>query len=248
LTGGALADYRHDPTCMKRQGRSRGDLFRRASVTWTAGALCLAAVAGCGSSGAVSTGAPQKPAGAHAPATFGHSVRLERVSGKVLVARPTVPGGFVALSASREVPLGTLVDTTAGNVRLTSATPPPTRYQSGQFHGGIFQIRQDRAERGLINLVIRDNVSRQSGCPHGSAGGIAPSPRILGLLRGNASGRFRTTGRFAAATVLGTEWGVRDRCDGTLTVVTRGVVVVRDLQRQKNIIVHAGQSYLASAS
>ena len=49
----------------------------------------------------------------------------------------------------------------------------------------------------------------------------------------------------SAATVLGTDWGVRDRCDGTLTVVRTGVVVVRDFGRRQNVIVHAGQTYLA---
>jgi hypothetical protein len=70
---------------------------------------------------------------------------------------------------------------------------------------------------------------------------------VLGLLRGTAKGRFRTTGRFAAATVRGTDWGVRDRCDGTLTVVRRGVVVVRDFRRHRTVVVRAGQTYLAKA-
>ena len=38
-----------------------------------------------------------------------------------------------------------------------------------------------------------------------------------------------------------------DRCDGTLTKVTRGVVVVRDLRKRRNITVRAGKSYLARA-
>jgi ferric-dicitrate binding protein FerR (iron transport regulator) len=91
--------------------------------------------------------------------------------------------------------------------------------------------------------VLRDNVSRTRVC----AAHARPSQRLLGLLRGNAAGRFRTTGRFAAATVRGTDWGVRDRCDGTLTVVRTGTVTVRDLRLGKTVLVHAGQSYLASA-
>jgi hypothetical protein len=70
---------------------------------------------------------------------------------------------------------------------------------------------------------------------------------VLGLLRGVAKGRFRTTGRFAAATVRGTDWGVRDRCDGTLTVVRKGVVLVTDFRLHQNVPVRAGQSYLARA-
>lgn len=36
-----------------------------------------------------------------------------------------------------------------------------------------------------------------------------------------------------------------DRCDGTLTIVHRGTVVVRDFHRHRNITVTAGHSYLA---
>jgi hypothetical protein len=36
-------------------------------------------------------------------------------------------------------------------------------------------------------------------------------------------------------------------CDGTLTKVKRGSVVVRDLRKRRNVIVRAGKSYLARA-
>jgi hypothetical protein len=133
------------------------------------------------------------------------------------------------LTAARIAPVGTVVDTTAGRVRLTSANPQPGSVQSGQFFKGTFQIRQNRGGGGLVSLLLRDTTTRQSGCKPPPAHAAALSMRILGLLRGNAKGHFRTVGRFSAATVLGTNWGVRDRCDGTLTVV------------------RAGQTYLAKA-
>jgi ferric-dicitrate binding protein FerR (iron transport regulator) len=64
-------------------------------------------------------------------------------------------------------------------------------------------------------------------------------------LWGNATGRFRTAGRFASATVRGTQWLTADRCDGTLTQVKQGRVQVRDLVKKKTILVTAGKSYLA---
>jgi hypothetical protein len=144
-----------------------------------------------------------------------------------------------------------MVDTTAGRVRLTSADPgpKPAELQSGQFFRGIFRIEQSRTGGGLVNLVIRDDLT-QSACRsavQGAARGAAVNTRVLGLLRGTAKGRFRTTGRFAAATVRGTDWGVRNRCDGTLTVVRRGVVAVSDFRLHKTVIVRAGQTYLAKA-
>jgi len=38
-----------------------------------------------------------------------------------------------------------------------------------------------------------------------------------------------------------------ERCDGTLTRVTRGVVSVRDERARRTVIVRAGSSYLARA-
>jgi hypothetical protein len=47
--------------------------------------------------------------------------------------------------------------------------------------------------------------------------------------------------------VRGTVWDVTDRCDGTLTKVRRGRVVVRDFRRKRNIVLTKGKSYLARA-
>jgi hypothetical protein len=140
------------------------------------------------------------------------------------------------------------VDTTAGRVSLTSANPnyAPTRFQTGQFFRGVFRVRQSATGGGLVNLVLRDTLSRQL-CTPQPAHAAALSQRVLGLLRGVARGRFRTTGHFSAATVRGTDWGVRDRCDGTLTVVRRGVVVVRDFVHHRTVVVHPGGTYLAKA-
>lgn len=184
--------------------------------------------------------------------TFAKTVVLTPTGGKVSIRLPGAGHGFAALSnGPTTVPVGTIVDTTAGRVRLTSADPgpDPAKLQSGQFFRGIFRVEQSRTAGGLVNLVIRDNVT-QSACPGGVPGaarGAAVNPKVLGLLRGTAKGRFRTTGRFAAATVRGTDWGVRDRCDGTLTVVRRGVVVVRDFRLRKTVVVSAGHTYLARA-
>jgi hypothetical protein len=82
----------------------------------------------------------------------------------------------------------------------------------------------------------------------GKAAVAALSKKTLQLLKGSDNhGKFRTKGRYAAATVRGTVWSIADRCDGTLTHVTRGTVVVSDLVRHKSITVRAGHSYLALA-
>lgn len=194
--------------------------------------LCAGAVAApaCGSSAA-----QPNP-------VFARTVVVAPVGGRVLV---NVGGGFVHLTAPRAVRVGTLVDTTDGTVRLTSANPTG-KTQTGRFFRGIFRIEQNRSAGGLVNLVIRDNLN-SSVCGASAARNAAVNRRVLGLLRGTAKGSFRTTGRFAAATVRGTDWGVRDRCDGTLTVVRSGVIAVFDFRLNKTVIVRAGQAYLAKA-
>jgi hypothetical protein len=192
--------------------------------------------------------ATSAPAGASAPRpTFAKTVVLQPVSGAVLV-RPPGTSAFTPLAAARAVPVGTFVDTTAGRVKLTSENPAPGGVQSGQFFKGRFQIRQPASGGGLVNLVLLDTAGRQVACkPSVGASAAALNTRILGLLRGNAKGRFRTVGRFSAATVLGTNWGVRDRCDGTLTVVREGAVSVQDFVTHRTVIVRTGQTYLAKA-
>jgi hypothetical protein len=212
------------------------------------------AVAGCGSASAPDPAAPTvNPAVATPPVpartpVFAKTVTIAPVSGAVLVR---VPGAtsFVHLTALETVPIGTVIDTRKGTVRLTSATAAPTKLQTGNFFLGSFQVRQQRSLRGLTDLVIQDKLNRSTCAAQGQqAKSAAVSAKILGLLRGKAKGHFRTRGRFAAATVRGTEWGVRDRCDGTLTVVEKGVVSVRDFTLHKTVTVKAGQTYLARAS
>jgi hypothetical protein len=219
--------------------------LRMRVVRLGAAALLLAVgQAGCGSAQTAS-----RPASTvQRPATFAETVTLEPISGTVLVEVPrtggSAGGSFVRLSAAREVPLGTVVNATAGKVRLTVATPTPSQLRTGEFHGGIFEIAQPRSDNGVAVLTIRDNLSRRTACPTTNG---RLSQRILGLLRGTASEGFQTVGKFSAATVRGTEWGVRDRCDGTFTVVQEGKVVVLDFRTRKNFVLRTGQTFLASA-
>jgi hypothetical protein len=71
------------------------------------------------------------------------------------------------------------------------------------------------------------------------------APKSVRHLWGNGSGAFRTVGRFSSATIRGTRWLTDDKCNGTLTRVAQGSVMVRDFVRKKNVVVRAGKSYLA---
>ncbi len=81
----------------------------------------------------------------------------------------------------------------------------------------------------------------------GKASTAGVSSKTLQLLHASAHGKFRTKGRYAAATVRGTIWTIADRCDGTLTHAIKDTVSVDDLVLHKTITLHPGHSYLALA-
>ena len=121
--------------------------------------------------------------------------------------------------------------------------------QKGAFWGGVFQVRQRRRGRGMTNLYLRGGHFSRCGVTAGvsalarEAGG---KRRVVRRLWGkDRHARFRTHGRDSVATVRGTRWVTTDRCDGTLTKVSEGKVLVRDLHRKRTVLLTAGNAYLA---
>jgi hypothetical protein len=189
--------------------------------------------------------------GSAAPApVLGTTVNVDTVRGVVLVR---LRGGrFTRLDDVSQIPVGSLLDTRRGTVRLTSARDRSGATQTGDFAAGIFQIAQSRrsSAKGLTELRLKGSSFARCGkrrARGGDAQSAGLSRRAIRRLRGTASGRFRTRGRNSSATVRGTTWEMIDRCDGTLTRVRRGKVAVRDFRRRKTVIVRAGKSYLARA-
>jgi hypothetical protein len=168
---------------------------------------------------------------------LGTSVVVQASGGQVLVRRPG-SSRFQPLDAGAELPMGTVVDATGAAIKLTSALPGG-RLQSGRFGGGRFEVRQGR--RGFIDLYLRGRTCR------GASASVAAASRSRKrrLWGRDKAGRFRTHGRNSHATVRGTRWSVVDRCNGTLTRVSQGSVVVRDTVRHRRVVLRAGQRYLA---
>jgi hypothetical protein len=171
-------------------------------------------------------------------------VTVKRLAGEVGVREPGEQG-FVPLKGERQIPVGSLLDTRQGSVRLTGAAATPGSTQSGDFAAGMFQVLESRTcdaneFDGFFVLSLRGSGFANCG---GSAG-----PTVIRRLQADAKGRFRTRGRYSAATVRGTQWDTIDRCDGTLTRVRRGTVAVRDFCRDRKVRVDAGDRYLARAS
>ena len=192
------------------------------------------------------------------PPGFGRSVDIGLISGAVIV-QPIAGKPFRLGAQDRNIPVGSEIDTTLGEVDLRSAlapgsasgVPSTTTVQDGQFSGARFKILQRKSEQGLTELDLTATGKLLGICAAGTvakAGAQTLSSRVLQTLRARDSGgRFRTRGRYSAATVRGTVWDTIDRCDGTIIVVDRGTVEVYDYGRRRTIIVHAGQSYFAKA-
>jgi hypothetical protein len=177
-----------------------------------------------------------------APPQLGHSIAVATTGGSVTVRLPGAARA-VALPGTTSVPVGSLVDTRRGSVKLTTKLPDGTT-QTGRFHGGLFQVRQPVDGRGMTELVLRGALPTcTSGAARAAATVAKRPPRSL--WGHDKHGRFRTRASNAVITVRGTTWYVADRCDGTLTRVTEGSVAVRDLHRHRTVIVRAGHRYLA---
>ena len=190
------------------------------------------------------------------PPVAGKSVVADVVSGTVFIQTPrgksirrgkgkgsrAYAARFRRYRGKANIPVGSLIDTRKGRIAITSASDLKGGTQDGEFYDGIFQIKQARAAQPVTDALL---ITSRSGCGKGSA--HASAKKKLGRLGATAKGRFRTRGRYSAASVRGTSWLVEDRCDGTFTKVSRGRVSVRDNVKRKTILLTAGQSYFARA-
>ena len=181
------------------------------------------------------------------PPVLGKAVNAKPVSGKVFLL---VGGKLVPLTEADQLRSGTVVDTRHGSLQLTTASSEKHKRQTGTFGGAIFKITQ--VHSGLTTLSLVENALKGApsfaSCKAKGAHAAAVSKKVLQLLHSSAKGKFRTKGRYAAATVRGTKWTIADRCDGTLTHDITDSVVVNDFVRHRTIVLHHGQSYLAKAT
>jgi WD40 repeat protein len=171
---------------------------------------------------------------------LGKAVVAEATRGVVLVRRPG-SRRFVELVGEGTIPVGSLVDTRRGAVRITAAADRRGGKQSGTFNDGTFKLLQAASAHPITDLRL---VGRLERC-RGSRGASAAALRGRRLW-GHAKGRFRILGRRSAATVADAHWLVEDRCNGsTLTRVRSGRASVRDLVRRRTIVVSRGERYVA---
>jgi hypothetical protein len=213
-------------------------VVRRSRKPWIGVLVATCSMGPSAVAGAVTDQAPtQLP-----PPVAGKTVNAQVRAGKV---RYRLPGtsAFVVLTDPQQLPIGTTFDTTAGRVTLTSASDTKGATQHAWFYEGTFTLGQTTGPQPITTLALAGTLPS---CSKGSGGRAAATTRKRKSrhLWGDGKGRFRTSGRFASATVRGTRWVVSDRCDGTLIRVVRGSVTVRDRVRSKTVVIREGEQYL----
>jgi hypothetical protein len=192
--------------------------------------------AGTAGAGLGPGGQSQPPAPTAAP-VLARTIVIEPVSG---TATYTVPGGrALTLVRPTAVPVGTVVDSRDGAVRVTAADVAGAT-QTGVFHDGEFVIRQ-QASDGVVELALRGG--RFPRCEAACTAVL----RTVRRLWGTATGRFRTRGRYASATIRGTNWLVEDHPGDTLVFARRDSLLVRDFIRDRDVVLNEGQRYVARA-
>ena len=169
--------------------------------------------------------------------------RAHAVAGSVLDPAAWKPAGSPRMATRAEVPFDSEIDASHARIALTSALPSG-RTQTGRFGGGRFQLRRWLAGATSTSTSAVAPVRGRAGTR--LSGRRPPFPRGGGaadhLWGHDSGGRFRTHGRHSQATVRGTRWLVSDRCDGTLTLVTKGSVVGADTVRHRRLVLHAGRA------
>lgn len=160
----------------------------------------------------------------------------------------TVASGTIEVNGSNftsgRIPYGVAVNATAGTAIVT--TRAGTITVGGDGGSAVFEILKGGTENGkpFDRLVLKGgNFAVCKAKRHKSSA----APQIVRSLKTHAKGHYRVEGKYSYTTVRGTIFVVADRCDGTLTQVTRGKVDVYDLSRKRHVIVTTGHTYLARA-
>ena len=184
------------------------------------------------------------------------------------IVRVRLPGTkkFVPITDVTAIPNGTEIDARKGRVLLTVLHDASGRLDGAVFYAGRFIFNQGGGKTPITTLRLSGGSFKACTAKKARARGarsifsVAVASSVKGgtgakrkkpvrKLWGDGRGRFRTKGRYGAATVRGTKWLTADRCDGTLVRVERGKVDVEDLIRPKTRVkrVRAGQKTLVPA-
>ncbi len=180
------------------------------------------------------------------PPVVAKSVNVAPVKGHVYVKLPGKKK-FIELLDAEQIPVGSIVDVRKGTVALTSAQNLKGGIATAQFYSGEFQIGQKRSAKPITDLTLVGGNFKVCGKAAKSSLGRAARKKKIRELWGKGHGLFRTKGKFASATIRGTQYDVVDYCDGTLIKVTQGMVAVQNYRTNKTTVVKAPKSLFIAA-
>jgi hypothetical protein len=176
--------------------------------------------------------------------TLGRTVVAQVTDGEVYY-REKGAAEFQPLDSAAELPVNSTLDTTEGTVVLETALRGGES-QTGTFRGGQFQVRQPASAGGMTTIALRGgDFSVCDSKSRATTKLLRKGGTVRKLWAKDKGGRFKTSGKGSVATVRGTSWFTADRCDGTLTRVTRGAVLVRERGTGERKLLTRGESFLA---
>jgi uncharacterized repeat protein (TIGR01451 family) len=235
---------------------SLGTIAAGANATVTVTARAVASGVATNTATVVADQPAANPGGLQATTTvkvtpapvYDRSVNLLPISGKVSFRLPNTTS-YVPLLTITNVPARTEVNAVAGIAGVVSARTPANTPQTGKFTGGRFVVSYQppigpnkNAKNKQRPLVTQLRLSAPLRCPTRISASSSQPQRVRSLW-GNGKGNFATSGRYAAATVRGTEWFTKDTCRSTTIRVRRGRVDVYDFLHRKHVTVTTGKSY-----
>jgi hypothetical protein len=170
------------------------------------------------------------------PPVTGRSVNVAAERGTVTVRLPN--GRTVPVDEATQIPTGSVIDTRAGAIRLDSRGAQG-RTETGVFYDGLFKVTQSTGSKPVTQLELVEPLS----CPKANRATGSQRKKKKRRLWGNATGNFRTRGRYGSAVNTGTKWMVEDRCDRTIFKVEQGTIAVSRNGSRRTVRVKAGRRY-----
>ena len=161
---------------------------------------------------------------------FGASVEAVPLVGTVSFATPG--SSSVPLTEAQQLPVGSTVDATNGQVRITAVDPAGGTH-SGVFFEGVFSIQQPPAEQGVVEITLA--------APLPTCGGAAIARATSGRHLGSKSDPYFSSSGYSARTTAArhhardaaatsTTWETADGCVGpqrtTVVQAMQGTVAV----------------------
>jgi hypothetical protein len=165
-------------------------------------------------------------------------------------AQVKLPGSntFIPLDQAQDLPKGTTISVT-GNAEIQMQDPTgkemvfygvndgvPSQFIFQGTVGGVVQLQLTGGNLSKFGRKV-STVSTSSKKPK------KPARRLWG----SGKGKFTTKGKYASATVRGTNWLVADYSDHTQVTVKKGLVAVKNFATGKTVLVQAGHTVVITA-